>query len=138
MHALFAETPAEGIARQIGEDGCLAAAAVAVGLLLLIPAARGVAKGAFRLFGRILAVGLPTAVLGAGAVGALWGGLVEVLIAQYTGNDLRDGYPWVVVLGVLYGLAGGLFFLGQRMALKQAAEKAKESPGAGPEDGKAA
>jgi MFS family permease len=135
MHALFASTPAEGISQEINEDGCLATAAVALGLLLLIPATRAIARGTCRLFGRRPAVGLPTAMLGAAAVGAVWGGLVEVLISQYTGNDMRDGYPWVVVLGVLYGLAGGCFFLGEWMVLKEAIAKAKESTKARPDDG---
>lgn len=135
MYALFASTPVDSITQQINEDGCLAVAAVAVGLLLLIPAARAVAKGACRLFGRILAVGLPTAILGAAAVGALWGGLVEILISLYTGNGMRDDYPWVVVLGVIYGVAGGLFFLGERMVLKEAVDKAKESMRTRSDDG---
>jgi hypothetical protein len=129
MYALFAENPAEGIARQINEEGCLGTAAFALGILLLLPAAREGARLASGLFGRRLALGLPTAVLVTGAVGALWGGLVEVLISQYTGNGLQDGLPNVVLFGVFYGIAGGVAYLVRRASLKESAEKAKEAAG---------
>jgi hypothetical protein len=135
MHALFAGTPVDDITRDINEDGCLATAAVAVGLVLLVFTARGVARGVCRLFGRVLVGGLPTAILAAAVAGAAWGGLVEFLISQYTGNGLREGWPWVVVFGVLYGVAGGGSYLAKRATLPEPADKAKEAARNGPEGG---